>query len=153
GYPEYPVTSSPYHPVTSCRAALLCPSSLSSSRTAGSPLRRDPSRNAGREPVHRPGASGPTLLRQATLAVLAGDGFLQPVRRPRLGCPPGAIHGGAAVRAGDLRLGSADAGCACCPGCSGDPLSVGALRPTRPAAHHGRPALLLCGDSLGCCSC
>src|SRR5205823_6250690 len=79
-------------------------------RAGRGPLRRDPARDA---PARRMGgavSARRTVPRQAAAAVLAGDAQLPRLRRPRLGCAPGARTGGPCVRAGDVPPGPAEPG-------------------------------------------
>src|SRR5262249_51402816 len=88
------------------RPALLCPVSLASAGTPGSPLCRDSPADARTEITPRPRTAWPTLPGQAAAVLLAGDCQLLRVRRPRLVGAAGSLFGRLSLRAGDLRLGT-----------------------------------------------
>src|SRR5437762_6142616 len=99
----------PAPPSHSRLSALLLPPAHPPARTGGDALRRNPAADARRGPLAGADAARPALPRQTAAVLLAGDGQLPPLRRPRLGGPTGAGAGRRADRADRLRLGPAGA--------------------------------------------
>src|SRR5262249_39097389 len=104
-----------HHPAARLRSApgfgngqsLFLPSGLPAPRAGGDAVRGSPAPDAGRRSLRRPSAPRPGVLPQAPTHVLAGDGGLPTLRRPRLGGPSGPERRGAAERTRCLRVGEA----------------------------------------------
>src|SRR5262249_54719741 len=123
------------------RDALLPASARPVARAARAALRRDsPADAAGRESSGTR-ATRPTLPRQAAAAVLAGNGQLRRLRRPRLGGASGARLGWCPHGACDLSLGSPRRRRTRWPVRRAGVVPVGWLCLSSAHAQHGQPAL------------